>query len=100
MDKQQPPEHSGANVASIDYMVDEKGSRVHVPDDSELQVATDAQPTVGATGPTNWWRLGLIGLGIVAFTLLLLQLLGGRTGTDVIPGTPVSAPQPLAAPPN
>lgn len=86
------------NVASIDYMVDEKGSRVEVPDDSKLQVARDDQPTVGNTGPTNWWRLGLIGLGIVALILLLLQLFAGAPSTEMVPGSPTSQPVDPAPP--
>ena len=79
-------------VAKVDYLVDEKGYQVDVPDDSTLKVATDAEPTVGATGPTNWWRIGLIALAIVAAILLVLQLLNGNTGTDMVRGTPTAAP--------
>jgi hypothetical protein len=80
-------------VARVDQLVDENGSPIDVPDDSKLEIASEEQPTIGATGPTNWWRLGLIGLGIVALILLLLQLFGGSPGTDVVPGTPVAAPE-------
>lgn len=84
-----PKDHSGARV---DYLVDENASAVDVPDNSRVEVAADDQPTVGATGPTNWWRMGLIALGIVALILLLLQLFGGAPSTEVIPGSPTSAP--------
>jgi len=80
-------------VAKVDTLVDENGYKVDVPDDAALKVATEVEQTVGGTGPTNWWRLGLIGLGIVAAILLALQLMGGNTGTDMIPGTPTAAPQ-------
>ena len=80
-------------VAKVDTLVDEQGYKVDVPDDSSLQVATEVEQTVGATGPTNWWRLGLIAVGIVAAILLALQLMGGNTGTEMIPGTPTAAPQ-------
>jgi hypothetical protein len=87
-------EHTrGPAVAKVDTLVDENGARVQVPDDTSLKVATEVEQTVGATGPTNWWRLGLVGLGIVAAILLALQLLGGNTGTEMIPGTPTAAPQ-------
>lgn len=83
----------GPVVAKVDTLVDENGAPVAVPDDTSLKVATDVEQTVGATGPTNWWRYGLVGLGIVAAILLVLQLLGGNTGTEMIPGTPTAAPQ-------
>jgi hypothetical protein len=79
-------------VARVDALVDENGNRVDVAEDSALRVATDVEQTVGATGPTSWWRMGLIGLGIVAAIFLLLQLMGGNTGTEMIPGTPTAAP--------
>ncbi|MCS6758991.1 MAG: hypothetical protein MO852_08180 [Candidatus Devosia euplotis] len=47
---------------------------------------------MGATGPTNWLLYGLIGLGIVIAVILIMQLLTGAPGTDVQPGSPVSAP--------
>lgn len=80
-------------VAKVDTLVDENGARVPLPDDTALKVATDVEQTVGATGPTNWWRLSLIGIAIVAATLLILQMLSGNTGTEMIPGTPTAAPQ-------
>ena len=80
-------------VAKVDTLVDENGYKVDVPDDSALEVTTAVEQTVGATGPTNWWRMGLIAVGIVAAILLVLQLMGGNTGTEMIPGTPTAAPQ-------
>lgn len=80
-------------VAKVDTLVDERGYKVDVPDDSALEVATEVEQTVGATGPTNWWRLGLIAVVIVAAILLVLQLMNGNTGTEMIPGTPTAAPQ-------
>jgi hypothetical protein len=88
-----PPNTRGPVVAKVDTLVDENGSRVDVPDDSSLGVATEAQQTVGATGPTNWWRIGMLGIAIMAAILLVLQLMGGNTGTEMIPGTPTAAPQ-------
>lgn len=81
------------NVARVDFMVDERGNPVDVPDDEGLKVATAAEETIGATGPTNWWRLGIVALGVMIATILVLQFVGGNTGTAVVPGTPVAAPQ-------
>lgn len=80
-------------VAKVDTLVDENGYKVDVPDDTSLKVATEVEQVTGATGPANWWRIGLVALGIVAAILLVLQLLGGNTGTEMIPGTPTAAPQ-------
>ena len=72
--------------SSVDYLVDENASPVDVEDRSVIQPAADEEPTIGATGPTNWWRIGLVALAIVAAILLALQLLGGTPSTDVQPG--------------
>jgi anti-sigma-K factor RskA len=80
-------------VAKVDTLVDENGYKVDVADDTSLKIATDVEQITGATGPTNWWRMGLIAVGIVAAILLALQLMGGNTGTEMIPGTPTGAPQ-------
>lgn len=80
-------------ASSVDYLVDENASVVDVPDDSKIRPASSFEETVGATGPTNWWMIGLIGLGIVAAILLLLQLLSGTPATSVQPGTPAAAPE-------
>lgn len=90
---------AGKPAAKVDFLVDETGARIDVPDDSTLRVTTEVEQTVGATGPTNWWRLGLIVLAALALVLLILQIFGGGPpATDVIPGTPVTAPinQPIA----
>lgn len=68
-------------VARVDHIVDERGNVIDVPDDTALRVSSNVEDTVGNTGPTSWWRRGLIALGIVAALLLLLQLMGGNTGT-------------------
>lgn len=83
---------SSKPAARVDSMADENTSVVDVGEDSLLAPSAELEETVGATAPAAWWRLGLIALGIVAAILLLLQLLGGNPGTDVVPGTPVSAP--------
>jgi hypothetical protein len=87
--KQQP----GKPGARVDFLVDENGYEVDVPDDSELRVTDEVERSVGSTSPTNWWQAGLIALGIVAFILLMLQIFNGSPGTDVQPGTPVAAPE-------
>lgn len=80
-------------VARVDYLVDENGAKLDVPDDSEVTVTKDVERSVASTSPTNWWRASLVALGIVAFILLMLQLFGGTPGTDVQPGTPVAEQQ-------
>ena len=67
--------------------------RPHNAADEELKLETEAAQATGMVGPASWWRLGLIALLIVVAVLLALQLLGGNKGTDVIPGTPITAPQ-------
>jgi hypothetical protein len=81
------------DVADVDYLVDENGNPVEVANDTALKLETDVEQTVGMTGPTAWWRMGLLALFAIAAVLLALQLLGGNAGTDVIPGTPVTGPQ-------
>ena len=93
MTAQEPPRQPDA--ARVDYRVEEEVTRVDGPDDEALRVTTEVEQTVGAAGPSNWWRLGLLGLGIVVAILLVLQLFGGKTGTDVIPGTPTQATSPV-----
>ncbi len=81
------------SVAQVDNLIDEHGYKIPVGDDSSLKIASEMEPVVGGTSPTNWWRAGLVALFIVAAILLVLQLLNGNRGTDVIPSTPVAAPQ-------
>ena len=81
------------SVAQVDYIPDERGYKIPVGEDTSLKVAADMEPVVGGSSPTNWWRAGLIALFIVAAILLVLNFLNGNRGTDMIPGTPVAAPQ-------
>ena len=81
------------SVAQVDSLIDENGSRLDVGEDRSLKIAQEFEPVVGGTSPTNWWRAGLIALFIVAAMLLILQLLNGNHQTDVVPGTPIAAPQ-------
>lgn len=86
------------SVAQIDSVVDERGYRIPTGEDASLKVASEAEPVVGGTSPTNWWRAGLVALFIVAAMLLVLQWLNGNRQTEMIPGTPVTAPQTETAP--
>jgi hypothetical protein len=80
-------------VARVDQLIDENGEPIALPENSALEVTDAVEETVGGTGPTAWWRMGLIGLGIVVLILLLFQVLMGNPGTSVVPGTPTTAPQ-------
>lgn len=87
------------DAAKVDFLVDENGSRIDVTDDSTLRATTEVEQAVGSTGPTLWWQIGLIVLAAIALILLILQFAGGGPpATDVVPGTPVTAPinQPMA----
>jgi hypothetical protein len=88
----EPKEPSVKEDAKVDFLVDENGSRIDVPDDSGIRVAGEHEASVGGTGPTNWWLYGLIALGIIVAFLLVLQMFSGAPGTDMQPGTPTSAP--------
>ena len=81
------------SVAQVDYIPDERGYKIPIGEDTSLKVASEMEPVVGGTSPTNWWRAGLIALFIVAAILLVLNFFNGNRGTDMIPGTPVAAPQ-------
>jgi hypothetical protein len=95
------PHVQSSNVAKVDALVDENGSRVEVPPNSSIKVAGEHEESVGNTSPTNWWVYGLVGLAIVIALLLVLQLFNGAPGTDVQPGTPSAAPvvEPVAPTP-
>ena len=84
------PKQPAPTVAEVDVLIDENGSRVDVPDASPIKVAGEHEATVGATGPTNWWLYGVIGLAIVVAVLFLMQMFQGAPSTDVQPGTPTS----------
>jgi hypothetical protein len=70
-------------VAQVDQLIDENGVPIALPEDSSLQVTRDDDATVGGTGPTNWWKRGLIGVGIVVVILLGFQLLASNTRAPV-----------------
>ena len=79
-------------VAQVDALVDENGSRIELPIDSELKVAGEHDAVVASTSPTNWWLYGLVALAIVIAIVLMLQVFNGAPGTEVQPGTPTAAP--------
>jgi len=82
-------EQKSPGVAKVDYLVGEQGGRIAVPEDSTVRATGSSERAIGATGPSTWWRTGLIGIGAVALVLLVLQIFNGGANTDVIPGTPV-----------
>jgi hypothetical protein len=88
----EPREAQSPQVAKVDYLVDENGSRIDVPDGSGIKVAGEHEASVGATGPTNWWLYGLGALAIIIAFLLIMQMFSGAPGTDMQPGTPTSEP--------
>jgi len=77
-------------VARVDKLIDENGAPLALPEDTALVVEDKVERTVGGTGPTAWWRVGLIGVAIVAAMLLALQLMSGGASTDMVPGTPTT----------
>lgn len=89
-------------VAEVDTMVAEDGTPIEVPDNSTVKQTHAPGAAMPNTGPTNWWRVGLVLMALIIAALLLMQVFGGNPGTDVVPGTPVAAPEvpaPDAAPP-
>jgi hypothetical protein len=86
------PKTPTPTVANVDNLIDENGARIDLPDGTPIKVAGEHDETVGATGPTNWWLYGVVGLAIVIAVLLVLQMFNGAPGTDVQPATPTSAP--------
>jgi hypothetical protein len=79
-------------AASVDYLVDENGAPLDVPDGSTVRPARNDEESVGSTGPTNWWGYGLIALAAIALVLVLMQVFSGSPGTNVQSGTPVAEP--------
>ncbi|WP_439601816.1 hypothetical protein [Devosia sp.] len=77
----QPP-----RVAQVDQVMDENGQPIALPENSTLEVTREVEETIGGTGPTNWWKRGLIAVGIVVVILLAFQLLASNTRS------PASAP--------
>lgn len=67
--------------------------RPHSAADEELKLETEAAQATGLTSPMSWAWAGLVALLVVIIVILTLQMMGGNKGTDVIPGTPIAAPQ-------
>ena len=86
------PKQPVPTVANVDALVDENGARIDVPDGSPIKVAGEHEDSIAATGPTNWWLYGVIGLAIVIAVLFLMQMFQGAPATDVQPGTPTAEP--------
>jgi hypothetical protein len=81
-------------VAKVDKLIDENGAPLEVAPETAIVATGKAEDAVGGTGPTAWWRVGLIGIAIVAAMLLGLQLLSGGANTDMVPGTPTTVQNP------
>jgi len=84
------PKQPVPEVAKVDVLIDENAAPIDVPDNSPIKVAGEHEETVGATGPTNWWLYGVVGLAIVVAVLFVMQMFQGAPATDVQPGTPTS----------
>ncbi len=44
------------------------------------------------TDPANWWRTALIGLGVVALILLVMQMMGSNDLPSAPPMSTISSP--------
>jgi hypothetical protein len=90
-DRNQPS--SNPEVARVDFLVDERGHPIEPPHPDEgVKAARDREPNVGGTGPTNWWRYGLVALGVIALILLIMQLFSGGANTNTAPASPTTPP--------
>lgn len=82
----------GKAEAEVDFLMDERGYEVDVPDNSQAQATENVRRSVGATAPSNWWRIGLVIMAALILVVLALQIFGGAPGTDVQPVTPLAEP--------
>ncbi|WP_055048045.1 hypothetical protein [Devosia sp. A16] len=80
-------------VAQVDQVIDENGQPISLPEDSTLQATRDVEATIGNTGPTNWWKRGLIAVGIVVVILLAFQLLASNTRSPATAPTAAGSAQ-------
>lgn len=85
-------EEPAPSVAKVDFLIDEKGSRIEVPQDSDLRPTGDIEAAMGGTSPGQWWLYGLVAIVVVAAIVLAMQMFSGAPGTAVQPGTPTAAP--------
>lgn len=65
-------------------------------DNNPNKPASKADEAIASTKPANWTRFALMGLVAVVLVLLVVQMMSGGAGTQVQPGTPVSAPSATA----
>lgn len=91
-DAPKTPDRRQAADARVDFLVNERGDRMDVPDNSQAAATDKVQRSIGATAPSNWWRIGLAVMAALILVVLALQIFGGAPGTDVQPGTPVAEP--------
>jgi hypothetical protein len=76
-------EDRAPKVAKVDTLVDELGSPIEVERDSSLEAAGSTEESIGAAGPTNWWRIGLVALLVIAAAILLGRVLSsGDAGPE------------------
>ena len=61
--------------------------------DEILGVETEIGQKTGLVGPAGWRWIGLLVLAVLIAILLVLKMAGGDPGTNVVPGTPIAAPQ-------
>lgn len=80
------------SVAKVDFLIDEKGSKIDVPDGSGLRPTGDIEAAMGGTSPAQWWLYGVVAIVVVAAIVLVMQIFSGAPGSDVQPGSPTSAP--------
>jgi hypothetical protein len=80
------------SFAKVDFLIDEKGSRIDVPEGSDLRPTGDIEAAMGGTSPGQWWLYGLVAIVVVAAIVLAMQMFSGAPGTDVQPGSPTAAP--------
>lgn len=77
----QAAERTVKDEVEADYLVDETGAHIGVPEDKVPARAHAGEETIGATGPNNWWRRGIILLAILIALLIILQLVTGGSLT-------------------
>ena len=61
--------------------------------DEVLSAETQIEQKTGLYGPAGWRWIGLVVLALLVAIVLVLKMAGGDPGTNVIPGTPIAAPQ-------
>ena len=58
-----------------------------------MAAETGVEQKTGLFGPAGWRWIGLVVLAVLVAVVLVLKMAGGNPGTNVIPGTPIAAPQ-------